>query len=197
MEASTWYYTLSTISQTLAAILALAAVFANLRLESLRKNIDDYKSRSLKILGVKEKHLNSGKKSGDTTKSILDDLREFSQNYVTKYDNNSGIKQDIGKLYASYEPFMQISNADFIVDTLNNLNSFVSQRDGVVKLIKWPGIITSLVIAVSIILLSLSDWSINHSLILLLLFMAALALISVWSIIRACWKILFAIKTLE
>ncbi len=55
MGPNTWYYTLSTISQTLAAILALAAVFAVLRLESLRKNIDDYKGRALKILNAKGK----------------------------------------------------------------------------------------------------------------------------------------------
>lgn len=55
MESNTWYYTLSTISQTLAAILALAAVFAILRLESLKKNIDNYKRRALMLLNVKEK----------------------------------------------------------------------------------------------------------------------------------------------
>lgn len=127
----------------------------------------------------------------------MDDLREFNQNYAIKYETNSGIKSNIERIADNYEPLMHISNADFIADTLKNLDSFVSQRDGVVKLIKWPGIITSSIIAVSIILLSLSDWGINHSLILLLVFIAVLALISIWSIIRACWNILRAIKDIE
>lgn len=197
MGPNTWYYTLSTISQTLAAVLALAAVFAVLRLESLRKNIDDYKGRALKILGAKEKHLNSGKKSWDTMKTILEDLREFNQNYKTKYNNNSGVKKEMDKLSDSYENLVQVSDVDFVADTLKNLDSFVSQRDDVVRLVKWPGIITSLAIALSIILLSLSDWAISHSLLLLLSFVAVLALFGLWSVIRACWKILLAIKILE
>lgn len=197
MCPNTWYYTLSTISQTLAAILALAAVFAILRLESLRKNIGDYKGRALKILSAKEKHLNSGKKSWDTIKIILEDLREFNQNYATKYDKNLSIQQDLTKLSANYEPLIQTSNADFVADTIKNLDSFVSQRDGVVKLVKWPGIVTSLAIAVPILLLSLSDRAISHSLVLLLLFVVALALFGLWSVIRACWKIILAVKTLE
>ena len=192
---NTWYYTLSTIAQTLAAILALAAVFVVLRLESLNKNINDYRGRALKILRAKEKHLSSEKKSWDTIKIILEELREFKQNYLTKYGMNSGISHDIAGLSNSYENLAQVNDMEFVEDALKNLNSFVSQRDDVVKLVKWPGIIISLAIAASILLLSLTDLAIVNTRTLLI--MAAFALFGIWSIIRACWKILDAIKRLE
>lgn len=198
MTPNTWYYTLSTISQTLAAILGLAAVFVVLRLQGLIKNISDYRGRAIDVLRVKEKHIQSYKiPQSITIKEILEDLREIDGNYETEYSRNAGVVDNLSKLSDRYEPNKGLGHQDFLKDTLKNLDSFVSQRDDVVKLVKWPGIIVSLAIAISILLLGLTDWAINNSLILLLLFVVVLALFGIWSIIRACWKILFAIKTLE
>lgn len=198
MTPNTWYYTLSTISQTLAAILGLAAVFVVLRLQGLIKNISDYRGRAIDILRVKERHIQSYNiPQSITIKEILEDLREIDRKYETEYSCNSGIGDDLSKLSTRYEPNKGLSEQDFLKDTLKNLDSFVSQRDDVVKLVKWPGIVVSLAIAISILLLGLTDWDINNSLTILLLCTVIFALFGIWSIIRACWKILFAIKTLE
>ncbi|TSC77650.1 MAG: hypothetical protein G01um101424_273 [Parcubacteria group bacterium Gr01-1014_24] len=193
MFDNTWYYTLSTISQTLAAILALVAVFIVLRLEGLGRSINDYRSRALKILEIKDLSSNSREKKRNTIKIILDDLCEFTQNY-TEYRTKPGVNEDIGQLASKYQKNWRSSDDDFVQDTLNQLNFFVSQRDGAIKLIKWPGIIISTTICLSIILLSLTLWVINNLSIILL---ALLATFSIWSVIRACWKILTAIQTLE
>ena len=194
MEVNTWYYTLSTISQTLAAVLGLAVIFTVLRLESLTRNTNDYKGRAIKLLRVKESHLDSERKSWDTIESILKELREFAQNYEEKYRRNAGVNEEVNRLAVSYENLERMGDVAFVKDTLKNLESFISQRDGLVRLVKLPGIATLVTIATSILLLSLSDWvSSNLSMILLVI----LALLSLWSVARASWKILVAIKIRE
>ena len=148
MEINTWYYTLSTISQTLAAILGLAAVFVVLRLQGLIKNISDYKGRATDILKVKERHIQAYKiPQSVSIKEILDDLREIDSEYETEYSRNAGIVDNLSKLSERYEPNKELHHQNFLKDTLKSLDSFVSQRDDVVKLIKWPGVIVSLAIA--------------------------------------------------
>jgi len=148
MEVNTWYYILSTISQTLAAILGLAAVFVVLRLQGLIKNISDYKGRAMDILKVKERHIQAYKiPQSVSIKEILDDLREIDSKYETEYSRNAGIVDNLSKLSERYEPNKELHHQNFLKDTLKSLDSFVSQRDDVVKLIKWPGVIVSLAIA--------------------------------------------------
>lgn len=198
MSPNTWYYTLSTISQTLAGILGLAAVFVVLRLQGLIKNISGYKGRAIDILKIKEKHISLYQIPQNlTVNNILENLREIESKYETEYSTISGIVADLSALSNKYEPNKELGHKGFLKDTLRNLDSFVSQRDDVVKLVKWPGIIVSLGIAISIFLLSLADWAINNSLLLLLLFIVLFSLFGIWSVIRACWKIILAIKLLE
>jgi hypothetical protein len=52
---NTWYYTLSTIAQTLAAVFGLAAVFITLGLESLNKNLAEYKKVAHRIIQIQKK----------------------------------------------------------------------------------------------------------------------------------------------
>lgn len=66
-----WYYTLSTIPQVLASILALAGLFAVLVLEGLIKNIRDYRGRGLEKLPEPD-----NKKS---TKEIIEALKKYSK----------------------------------------------------------------------------------------------------------------------
>ena len=197
-----WFYTLSTISQTLAAILGLAAVFVVLRLQGLVKNINDYKSRAVDILRVMERYIKTFKIQQNVGK-LLKDLRNFNVIYKKsdKYyegdeSMNRGITDSITKLSDRYEPYKGLNHRDFFEDTLNNLDNFVSQRDDVIKLIRLPGIIASSTIIISILNLGLTDWLTHYSTILLLL-NVVLSLISILFIVRACWKIIFAIKILE
>ena len=189
---NTWYYTLSTISQTLAAILGLAAVFVVLRLQSLIKNIADYRDRALKILKVKARHIR-GYDVSDKIDHIYNDIKEFSLNYMHNYRNNGGILNDIRNLASGYDRVLY-DDLDFVINTFENLDSFLDQKRGVIKLVKWPGILMALSIAYAIILLSLSDY-LNS--VYVLWFAVAFALFSFWSALRASWKILDAIKRLE
>ena len=195
MELNTWYYTLSTISQTLAAVLALAAVFVVVRLESLNKNINDYRGRALKIIILKERYVDPGnKRNWDNVGAILADLREFKNNYSEKYRKIERLPAALVDLSNRYDVFSKFSETEFIKNTLENLDSFVSQRDGLMKLLKWPGIVVSLAISASIVLLSFSDKVYNQCILFLTV---ALALFGLFSVMRAAWKILDAIKRIE
>jgi hypothetical protein len=52
-----WYYTLSTIAQTLATILGLAVVFSTIRLQSIIEKINNYKDKAYYINKRIEKHI--------------------------------------------------------------------------------------------------------------------------------------------
>ncbi len=49
-ETNTWFYTLSTISQTCAAILALGATFVVFKLDKVKIAIDNYRGRVVRLL---------------------------------------------------------------------------------------------------------------------------------------------------
>ncbi|MDP3964142.1 MAG: hypothetical protein Q8Q20_00575 [bacterium] len=49
-ESSTWFYTLSTISQTCAAILALGGTFVVFKLDKVQTAIDNYRGRVVRIV---------------------------------------------------------------------------------------------------------------------------------------------------
>jgi len=198
MNPNTWYYTLSTISQTLAAILGLAAVLVVLRLQGLIKNISDYRERALDILIKRKKYIKPYIiPENISLKMILYDLDEASEKIKIYSDGNPDFVRELTQLSLDYEPNKKLDYQKFIWDTQVKLNMFVSQRDDVVRLIAWPAIFIFVAIALSIILLGITDFVINNSLKFLMPFDILLAVFGIWSIIRACWKILFALKTLE
>ena len=192
---NTWYYTLSTISQTLAAILGLGAVFVVLRLQGLNKNIADYRAMALNILRSKKENIRDYKMPSDEIVDILKELRNFKENY--RDDNlrgNAGVLQAMNIWAQTYSDHGYRNDMDFMNDVVDRLNFFTSQRDDVLKMIKWPGIFMFISIALAIISLGFSD-CLSYRLILW--FIVFFSAFSFWSIIRASWKILDAIKRLE
>jgi len=146
------------------------------------------------MLNAKEKHLNGKKGKWEDIGAVLNDLKEFSDNYSDVYRKNSGITQDVLNFSNNYYGFSTTNETMFVQDTYENLNSFVSQRDDLLNLIKWPGISTALAIAFSITLLSLSE---GYNGFRLLFSVVLFALFALCSVLRAAWKILDAIQRLE
>ena len=68
---NTWYYTLSTISQTLAAILGLGAVFIVLRMQGLNKNIAEYRAMALNIIRSRKENIRNYEMPSDEIEDIL------------------------------------------------------------------------------------------------------------------------------
>lgn len=192
---STWYYTLSTISQTLAAILALGAVFVVLRLQSLNKNIAEYKTVALNIIRARIKHKNHRAKL-DEMSDILKEIREFKNLYIDdELRSDAGILHDIGSWANTYAVFGHKDDIDFVNNTVDRLDFFVSQRDDVIKMIKWPGIFMSSSVILAILFLGVSNYLKYPAVILW--FITLFSVFSFYSTVRASWKILDAIKRLE
>lgn len=192
---TTWYYTLSTISQTLAAILGVIAVFVVLRLDGLTKNITDYRYRALRILRVKTRYIKEYRPAENETDKILLDLREFNENYRNKYRNEQNILMAMLDLSHNYD-LGQLNDISFVDNTYTNLNNFIDQRDEVVRYVKLPGILGVLTIGISLTLLTLADAIPTWAKLYLLI---AVLLSALWSVGRAfynSWNIIRAIRRL-
>lgn len=199
IEINTWYYTLSTIAQTLAAILGVAAVFATLRLQGIVENINLYKMRAWGVLRKKEEHIESYAVPVVTkrgAKKILEEISELSSNWETKYKENGGLKSDIPSLSRAYEPNLNLTSQAFLQDIESNLDSYIEQRDKMIQFLVVPGTVTAITILVDVVLLSSPSWvqlsnSVNSG---LFIFTCLLFVYSVIVIVRASWKLLGAVE---
>jgi hypothetical protein len=195
---NTWYYTLSTISQTIAAILGLLAVFVALRIQNILKNIIDYKQRALDIL-EKDITLNKNNFSNaDSADSILVELEKLSKKI------NDGVVDKIGGTCAGIkilseqnEKNKQLDCRGYLEDTLKNLTIYSKQRDKILKLVKLPSILATLVIVMSIMLLGFGIFFDCKLKISLIIIMVILTISSIGFILINVWKILENIKECE
>jgi len=189
-----WYYTLSTIAQTLAAILGLAAVFVTIRLQNIIEEIKEYKRRAYYIIKIRDKHLSKDIKNYRITdrsaSGLHNDLQEIEKNY-TKYEENSGIKSDIENLAKAFEPNLDLDNLSFLKDTVGYLHFYIKQRKQLLKSIKWPGVISSGTIIYTIFLLSISKLFYCDKIFAIQLFTLAVifSILSILLIINASWKL--------
>lgn len=188
MDITTWYYTLSTIAQTLAAVLGLGTVFVTLRLQSIGNDIRKYKTIALDILHLNEDSV----PQNEEAKLIRDNLKSVLSNY-DQYAKERNWCTNLDKIRFRNEPQGNPNLKEFVSRIWSNLDKYLEQRDDMVKLVKWPGIMTLLTICISLILLAFTDLIYVTSLKALLFFETALAIFSLWSIARASWKLLTAV----
>ncbi len=191
INSNTWYYTLSTIAQTLAAILALAAVFIVLRLQGILKNINDYKERAHYIFDVVKRH----QPSYDVVSSdreVLCELQKLSKNWKTFGALNSGISTDIANLVIFYEQYRTPNAQEFINDTRRNLDSFIEQKYKLINLIKVPALFTSITITTAIFFLTFTNELKYQNCLLGAAFI--FVFLSIFLTLRAAWLILLAIE---
>ena len=188
---NTWYYTLSTIAQTLAAIMGLSVVFVSLRLQNIIENIKEYKRRADYIVKNKNEHIdgNSGKINERSVSGLINELKEIEKDYPEKFENNSGFKPEI-ESYA--KNFNFLDNLSFIKDTAGNLKIYRNQREKLFESTKYPGVIASATIIYAIILLSMSNLFFCDPILgKLLFFLATLfSIISIISIVKTSWILL-------
>jgi len=196
MDINTLYYTLSTISQTLASIVALAAVFIILILEILIRNINDYKSRAINILKRKNEYTKDIVDFTNTLE-VLKEIKKINESIPSLYEKNVGMENAMDDLASRYETITKIKGKEFIQITYNNLDVFIEQRDQIINLIKYPGILTVSVIGISILFLSMADFIKNNTdIACILFFIVPLTLFTLYSLTRALWKILTFVKLL-
>jgi hypothetical protein len=156
-----WYYTLSTIAQTLAAILGLAAVFVTLRSQNIIKVLEEYKKGAYLVVKLKEEHIDKPPKIlkiyQRSASGLFKELQEIEKNYKDKYDINPGMKSGIAALARKFEPDINFNNISFLNDSANNLFIYVDRRREIINSVKWPGVFTAGTIIYTILLLSFTN----------------------------------------
>jgi hypothetical protein len=99
-ESNTWFYTLSTISQTCAAILALGGTFVVFKLDKVKTAIDNYRGRVVGLLQFWRKGTKAPDKFYDESdQDILKQYREIVKaNPVEPFDRDGFVA-----VYESFE----------------------------------------------------------------------------------------------
>lgn len=164
LDSNVWHYTLSTISQTLAAILGLLGVFAVLKLTGLIKDIIDYRERAKAVLRGDNQYRRKGHNLsevadlGEIEKAIANIAKEYKE--YGDEDNERGdaaMNGHISMLCANYFPRFNLSRLQFLQDTSDNLGHLIRQRSKVLNLVAVPAIVTLIVIVASLIALSVGE----------------------------------------
>lgn len=189
-----WYYTLSTIAQTLAAILGLAVVFATIRLQNIVEELKGYKRIAHYIAEKIHEHIsiNYDKRiAGITASGLCDVLNKIEKHYPAQYKGNSGIESGLTDLAQTFYPNLRLDNLKFIEDTTYHLGFYIKQRNNLMKTIKWPGIISAGTIIYTILLLSISKLLYCDKVFATQLFTLAvfLSTLSILLIINASWNL--------
>lgn len=154
-----YYYTLSTVAQTLAALLGLAAVFVALRLHSIAKDLRDYCLRGLEILKIAVRHSEGAYTYPTIADRTGQKCKEELELLLGKTELIERASAAIQENADYVEPNRQARTPEeFIKDTTQNLEYLIAHRDGLLAMIKAPGMLTSVTIIWALIVLSISDW---------------------------------------
>lgn len=186
-----WYYTLSTIAQTLAAVLGLVVVFATVRLNNIIDELKKYRKIAHFIAKIIDEHKSIDYKrkiANVTAHGLLAILKEIETNYPKEYESNSGIPPALEKLSQNLYPDLKLNGPRLIEDTIYHLNLYIKQREDLAEVLKVPGIITAGTIIYVIFLLSISSFLYCYKF-FVLLSAVIFSILSIVLITKASWKL--------
>ena len=171
----------------------MAAVFVALRLHSIAKDLRDYCLRGLEILKIAARYSQgeyvlpaipdrTGQKCKEELKRLLKKPELLKRAHTAIHENADYV-----------EPNRQARTPEeFIQDTIQNLEYLIGHRDGLLHMIKDPGMLTGISIIWALVVLSISNW---------LPYIAwydgvivTYGAVSVLLTLRASWKILEAFR---
>lgn len=183
-----WYYTLSTVAQTLASMLGLIGVFVVLKLTGVIRDIIDYRERGKNLLRAENEHLGAQHDVGSTAdlEAILTALNKTAKTY--QEGENPNIDHAVSRFVSMYEPMRGHSNSQFIKDTADNLCRLMAQHRSILDLVKPPAIFSGTTIALCVAALSVGHL-IGYQIWLVWL-TGALGLVSIYLIGISSWGIL-------
>ncbi len=185
------------IAQILASILGFSAVFLTLRLDALTKDINAKKFLALKLLEIRQGREN-GYEAPPVSKQSAHNVLNELKSYYSKYSNNGyndsekgGMSLLIIPLRQEYDPTSQADSGRFMNSVVSDFDSLVERRDNSIKLAKYPGLITAATIAVCILFLGISVLQVPYPCVLYVVFLGIvfISLLSLYSMVRAAWKL--------
>ncbi|MDO8574160.1 MAG: hypothetical protein Q7R86_00865 [bacterium] len=197
---NTWYYTLSTIAQTLSALLGLSAVFLVMKLGNIEKNINDHKWRGLSLLNTNNPK-ETNKNANLSAKEVANKLKKFHcagdvnilvklYTLVSQYEFNITLsKLEQPPAYAERTELIE----NFAKKTQRNIDFYLKERGGILSDIKEPSLLALSVIVVSILLLSLggliSTLSLSRIFVGALIVVVILTISTIFKLGRAAYSI--------
>jgi|GEM_PF-6220367 len=155
MSVDTWYHTLSTISQVLAATIGLYAIFIIFKIEKINEFIEELRSIAINIIASVETHqnINSNPKKPmiDEQTLIIHSNRELMREAKEAIDtaHKIGMSMSYSAEKTSYR------NMENIPLTFERE---VLKKERVIKSLKFNFILSFITILISIILLIFSDY---------------------------------------
>lgn len=155
MDPNTWHFTLSALSQTLAAILGLTAIFFVLKVESITKQIDYYKRRGASILKGQNSHEGDRRLSFDAD-YILQKLHAFAR----KHREDVSIIPHLERTMKRYDPSLRVTQERavmFLDDTIYSLEDNMSQKKKIIQSVRVPAVANLITIFIALELLAASD----------------------------------------
>lgn len=185
MDTNYWFYTLSTIAQSLAAIIALFATFIVVVLGNLNKEINDYAERMINILvkcGMKS-HMDYYGMSKDAVFSEFISFFKIEENY-----KNSGLEDAISG-YCSGLPTKDEKKIEyiknFIKNTINIFNKIKTKKLLIYKYLRMSLVLTSISI-----ISSFTGLTIIPPYLYFVIFLTFISSLTVIYITVSIWKII-------
>ena len=193
MDPSTWHFTLSALSQVLAAILGLTSIFIALKVEHIAKEIDYFKRRGASILKRFDAHEYNHLMY--QAADILKRLKEFKE----KYHNDPVALAHLEDTFRYYDHATSTTPERalrFLDETIYSLEDNLGQKHRVIHAIKDPALIMIAAIFISLELLGLSDFflqNFEHA-VYLLLGVIMLGLVGIATIADRTYQILWSLE---
>lgn len=150
LTITTWYYALSTIIQSLAAILAMGGAFFIFKIPQIDKEVNDYRNRMIHFLSVRE-----GNKASYYYDLNDKELGSVFMNEIRNFEADSNLVE----FFKDYEriPLKGESQKKALENWLKFHDVFVEKRDDINKFLKKSLILTGTTIVVTTLLLAGSD----------------------------------------
>lgn len=174
MDHNTWYYTLSTVIQTLGSVLGIGGMFLVFKLQTVEQEVKEYRSKVVRIL----KELEDGRETEYDTMGIVDLAARFQERIQSLID--VGDDEFTRKEYGNLRLFWGIATEDLVLSSeettvfikrtqtffqqkAKNLHELVMYR---LNLYKWTlitGILLSATIIWGLLMLSGLTHYLNYS----------------------------------
>jgi hypothetical protein len=201
IEANTWYYTLSTIAQTLAAILALGGTFIVFKLDRINERIKNLRDIAIETIMIFQEKLTQS--FDDTSdKKILQQMKDFVDRLDIEKENwgiTSNQKTSLAELYRNREfnsrigPSRTPLDEEVIIFIRNKSKRFgtdIGKVGRVLRMLKYSLSLLSVTIIASVFVLPLQNFFKFYD-IEILLIIVSFAVFSIYIQGRVVWLVAY------
>ncbi|MBN2351615.1 MAG: hypothetical protein JXD23_03525 [Spirochaetales bacterium] len=199
MGSNFWFYSLSSISQTLAAIIALSATFVIFKLDFLQRKRQDFINGILRFLMILKPGIEPHEIDKLSDEEVIDILK-LIRNLNLQSDNLGLGKKQYKKIYSEYEHFISSNRGEYkpnpkriyyyLINRKEYFQRLQNAKENAYRRLKCNLLLISITIILSLILIPFYDFLKNYDLTLLICsIVIILATTSIFCTASSIWKI--------